>query len=256
MSYQPKTGTKEELQHELETVKKEYLQPTPDRVVDCKFVELIADFMVPKIKGERILELGVGDQIWTPKLVSRFPHVTSLDGSAELLAEMRTRLDGAPGAAHWHPVEVYFEEYVPEQRFDGMFATYVLEHVTDPGLIVRRAHDLWLKPGGLLAIAVPHGLSLHRRLGVKMGMSARPDELGDSDRRMGHKHCFTHDEMHKLIEDSGFEVIEEFGMITKVLPNAMLAHCNDAQLRGLFLLGLDLPIEYSGAIGFIARSKG
>jgi trans-aconitate methyltransferase len=256
MSYQKQSGTKEELQLELETVKDEYLHPTPERVVDCKFVEMVSDLMIGKIHGDRILELGVGDQIWTPKLVARFPHVTSLDGSPDLLEKMRSRLAGTPGASHWTPVQTYFEDYVPEERYDAMLATYVLEHVTDPALIVRLGHTTWLKPGGLLGIAVPHGLSLHRRLAVKMGLSSRPDELGESDRRMGHKHCFTHEEMRQLIEESGFEVIEQFGMITKAFPNIMLAQCNDAQLKGFFELGLDLPIEYSGAIGFIARSKG
>jgi trans-aconitate methyltransferase len=255
MSYQKQSGTREELQHELETVKEEYLHPTPDRVVDGKFVEMVADLIIGKIKGDRILELGVGDQVWTPKLVARFPHVTSLDGSPDLLEEMRSRLAGTPHAARWNPVLTYFEDYVPEERFDAMLATYVLEHVTDPAHIVHLAHTTWLKPGGLLGVAVPHGLSLHRRLAVKMGLCLRPDELGESDRRMGHKHCFTHEEMRQLMEDSGFEVIDQFGMITKALPNILLSHCNDAQLLGLFQLGLDLPIEYSGAIGFIGRNR-
>jgi 2-polyprenyl-3-methyl-5-hydroxy-6-metoxy-1,4-benzoquinol methylase len=168
---------------------------------------------------------------------------------------MRARLAGTSAAERWTGIRTFFEDYVPEHRFDVVLATYVLEHVTDPALILRLAQTTWLEPGGVLAVAVPNGFSLHRRLAVKMGLASRPDELGEGDRRIGHKHCFTPDEMGQLLEDCGFEVTEQFGMITKALPNGLLAGCNDAQLKGLFQLGVDLPMEYSGAIGFIAKKK-
>ena len=103
--------------------------------------------------------------------------------------------------------------------------------------------------------ALPRALSLHRRLAVQMRLASCPDELGETDRRLGHKRVFRHDTMRNTLEQAGFEVIEQFGMICKALPNILLANCNDDQLRGLFELGCALPIEYSGAIGFIAKSK-
>ena len=155
-------------------------------------MDMVAEYIIGKMSGERILELGAGEQVWTPRMVARFPHVTTLDGSPDLLESMTARLADTPGATRWAPVHTYFEDYVPEQRFDTVVATYVLEHVTDPALIVRLANTKWLKPGGQLVVAVPHGLSLHRRLAVKMGLASRPDELGETDQRLGHKHCFTY----------------------------------------------------------------
>ncbi|MGH9721284.1 MAG: class I SAM-dependent methyltransferase, partial [Bryobacteraceae bacterium] len=168
-----------------------YLNPTPDRVVDNKMMEMIADCVIGKVAGRRVLELGVGEQIWTPKLVDRFAEVTSVDGCQDLLAEMQSRLSSHPEGSRWTPVHAYFEEYATERRFDTVFVTYVLEHVDDPGLIIKRAGRLWLEPGGLLVVVVPHALSLHRRLAVKMGLAKFPGELGETDRRLGHKHCFT-----------------------------------------------------------------
>ncbi len=234
---------------ELAGQRDEYLKPTPDRVVDQKIVGLVSDYVIPRLAGRRILELGVGDQVWTPKLVSRFPDVTTIDGSADLLAEMERRLAGRP----WTPVCTLFEEYRPEEPFDTVLATYVLEHVDDPGAILELARDSWLKARGRLAVVVPHALSLHRRLAVGMELASSPADLGETDRRMGHKRCFLHHELEKTILDRGFRIIEKQGMFTKVLPNRLLVGCGDDQLRGLFYLGLELPIEYSSIIYFLAE---
>ena len=240
-----------DLQRELDIIKNEYLNPTPDRRVDKRIVDFISDFVISKLSGERLLELGVGDQIWTPKLVDRIPDVTTVDGSAELLYEMQQKLTGK----RWTPVASLFEEYQPDQKFDIVLATYVLEHVDNPAQILRLAHQKWLREGGRLVVVVPHALSLHRRLAVKMGLASYTGELGDTDRRMGHKWCFTYCEIEKIIIDAGFEIMEKKGMFTKLLPNSMLVQCSDEQLRGMFGLGLELPIEYSSAIYFSAMNK-
>jgi trans-aconitate methyltransferase len=235
---------------QLEQIDVEYLNPTPDRGVDQKVLHLVSDFVISRLSGEHILELGVGDQIWTPKLVDKFADVTSVDASSGLLAAMQKKL----ALKRWTSVCSMFEDYQPEQDFDTILATYVLEHVDNPKQILQLA-SRWLKPKGRLAIVVPHALSLHRRLAVKMGLASHPGELGETDRRIGHKHCFTCYGMEKMLVEAGFKIVEQKGMFAKVLPNKMLIGCSDEQLRGLFELGLDIPIEYSTIIYFLAEVK-
>ena len=241
-----------DLGSELDAIKTEYLNPTPDRIVDQSVMALIAEYAVSRVPpGKQVLELGVGDQVWTPMLFSKFEEVTSVDASQGLLDDMLTRL---PGKA-WTPVCKFFEDYEPEQRFDAVFATFVLEHVDDHRIVLERARQKWLKPGGRLIVVVPHALSLHRRLAVKMGLSLHPAQLGDTDRRLGHKRCLTYYEMARDVVDAGFSIVESRGMTCKPLPNGLLAHLSDAQLKGLFELGLDLPIEYAGTIYIQAQSR-
>lgn len=235
---------------DLDVFKTEYLSPTPDREVDQRVLTLVAEYVISRLDGGDVLELGVGDQVWTPKLLEKFKVVTSVDGSQELLSAMQRKLAGRK----WTPVLSFFEDYRPEQRFDTVLITYVLEHVNDPFLILECARHHWVKEGGKLAIVVPHALSLHRRLAVKMGIASYYGELGDTDRRMGHKRCLTCYEMEKMIVGAGFRIVEQRGMFTKVLPNGLLTQCSDEQLRGLFELGLELPIEYSAAIFFLAEA--
>jgi SAM-dependent methyltransferase len=43
---------------------------------------------------------------------------------------------------------------LPEASFDVVFCAYVLEHVTDPGTVLRN-FQTWLKPGGVMILRVP-----------------------------------------------------------------------------------------------------
>lgn len=231
----------------LDANQHEYLTPTSDRVVDQKFVKLIADYILERVRGQSVLELGVGDQVWTPMLVRQFSKVTTVDGSPVLLKAMGERLE-SKGVSNWTPVVSYFENYRPKEKFDLIFATYILEHVDDPRVILEAARDHWLVKGGRMVICVPHALSFHRRLAVKMGLISRPNELGETDHRMEHQRCFTYLEMEELIESVGLKVAEKRGTIFKPFPNKQLESCNDLQLKALFELGLELPIEYGGGL--------
>jgi len=237
---------------DLDALKHEYLTPTPDREVDRVFVEHVANYVIGKLSGPRVLEMGAGDRLWTPRLVRAFPDVTTLDGSQSLLETLGEELELGEGK-RWTPVCSMFEDYTPDAPFDTVVSTYVLEHVHDPAAVVARMRS-WVAPGGELAVVVPSALSLHRRLAVTMGLQPTPGDLGETDGRMGHHHCFTPDAMRQLLTDAGFTVTESRGMITKALPNAQLVGCSPEQLKGLFELGLELPLEYAAAMLFLARA--
>ena len=243
-------------QRTLERVSDQYLAPTPDRSVDQKILGFVGDYVVerlPKSNGH-VLELGVGDQVWTPRLLAKYPHLTTVDGTASLLDAMKLKLKGTEAASRWHPVVSMFESFSPTERFDIVLVTFVLEHVDDADAVIKRARQHWLAAEGLLAVVVPHAMSLHRRLAVHMGLARYPAELGESDRKLGHTHCFTYTEMERSIVDAGFKIREKRGMFAKSLPNALLIACSDAQLKGLFDLGLELPIEYAATIYFLAEA--
>jgi 2-polyprenyl-3-methyl-5-hydroxy-6-metoxy-1,4-benzoquinol methylase len=234
---------------ELDANAATYLDPTPDRKIDQVFMDLVSDFVIDRLSGERALELGAGDQIWTPKLARKFSHLTTVEGSAELLRAMAPRVDGAS----WEPVCSLFEEYQPAEPFDTVLMTYVLEHVEDPRALLQRARERWLEDNGHLAVVVPHALSLHRRLAVAMELIPHAGWLGETDRRLEHHHCFAWHDLERIVVESGFQVVERRGLIAKPFPNSMLVSCDRRQLEGLFRLGLELPIEYAGAIYVLAR---
>lgn len=86
-----------------------------------------------------------------------------------------------------------------------------------------------------------------------MGLAKHPGELGEADRKLGHVHNFSHQEIRDNLEKGGFRIREMKGMLTKSLPNAYLHQCNDIQLKGLFDLGTELPIDYAALIYCLAE---
>lgn len=236
----------EVLKEELHNVQDAYLHHDDKKKVDVKILDYLSDLVIPILQGPRVLEMGAGDVIWTPKLVKAFPDVTTVDACEELLNSVKEKTKGY----NWTPACCLFEEYCPTEKFDSVLATFVMEHVTDPLAVLSDIRKNWLKEDGRLLLTVPHALSLHRRLAVKMGMCPLPSTLGETDIQMGHKHCFTCYEMEALLVKAGFHVASKFGVLTKAVPYNTLKYCTDAQLKGLFDLGMELPIEYSSIIVF------
>jgi trans-aconitate methyltransferase len=229
--------------NELDRISGEYLARPPDREVDAVFTDAIAQHVLADLRGDIALELGLGDRVWTPRLLERFDRVVSVDGSPQLVEAAAAQISDP----RWQGVVSYFEEFTPEVLVDVVVATGVLEHVDDPRLILGRARS-WLRPDGQLIVTVPNGGSLHRHLAVAMGLIDDPATLGDSDHRLGHQRVFTVDHLVGDIEASGFAVVHLEGLLAKTLPNALLVGCTDDQLRGLVQVGRLLPVELSGTL--------
>ncbi len=228
---------------DLEGYSGEYTSPTPARLVDQKIVHYMAQVVVAEMKDGNVLEMGVGDQIWTPLVLERFGATTVVDASAPLLDAL-ARFKGQ-GEIEKHCS--LFEEFNPEKKFDNILCTFVLEHVDDPAQTLRRAAG-WLKPDGEIHMIVPHAMSLHRRLAVVMGLQEHVGELGDSDRLVGHRRCVSYPEMDRIVLDAGLKIARRSGLGVKLVPNSLMQDYSDELLKGLVLLGTELPIEYSASI--------
>jgi 2-polyprenyl-3-methyl-5-hydroxy-6-metoxy-1,4-benzoquinol methylase len=224
----------------------EYLGSTPAQNVDRFLGSRTANFVIPRLNGNHVLELGVGHGAWTSNLLSRCSRVTTVERVPELLEALRDKTD----VGRWTGVCCSFEDFVPSERYDLVVATYVLEHVQEPWTLLTRIAG-WLTDEGRVAIAVPNAKSIHRRLAAKMGLVDDPAELGDADRRLGHYHCFTPERMEAIIVQAGFRIEEKAGLLAKALPNALLAHCSEQQLDGLFEVGKELPMEFAAILYYL-----
>lgn len=100
----------------------------------------------------------------------------------------------------------------PENHFDLVLATNVLEHVFDVFGFLDEAHRV-LRPGGILLISVPN-ISHFRRIWdliqgrvPRTGARERPF-LRESGWDGQHLHYFTPKELQFLLEECGFEIVE------------------------------------------------
>jgi 2-polyprenyl-3-methyl-5-hydroxy-6-metoxy-1,4-benzoquinol methylase len=191
--------------------------------------------------GPNVLELGCADGMVTARLCEKFDRIDAVDASDELLEKARRR---APKARFFQSL---FEEFTPEHPYDTIILGHVLEHVADPVAILSVVAQ-WTAPGARLIITVPNGESLHRRVGVEMGMLEFPTQLNEDDIRIGHRRVFTIDTLRSTIRSAGLVILKEEGILLKPLSNRQMFDWSQELFEAYYALGKKLPAEFGGEL--------
>lgn len=157
-----------------------------NRITDCEFLDDPANYEHPRLQwilkqvsGGDVLEIGCGNGGMTRHLAVQADQVTAMDVS-------RPSLDVIDHLklANVRAVESLFEKFQPEQFYDWIVMSEVLEHLRRPNKAVASCLS-WLSPGGSLLITTPNG-------------------HWESDE---HLHEFSLDSFSRLIIDSGAEIL-------------------------------------------------
>ena len=180
--------------------------------------------------GERggidVLSLGIGYQVVSQSIVrdlgNRLASYTIVEGSRAVIREFEAQwpLDRKPKV-----VEAYFESFEPTRSYDAIEMGFVLEHVDDPALIIRRFKQ-FLKPGGFIGMAVPNARSLHRLIGHEAGLLDDVYKLSAEDHQLGHKRYFDLHTFRQLAEQEGLVVRRSRGIMMKPVTTKQLALLN------------------------------
>lgn len=192
------------------------------------------------VAGPDVLEVGVGYGDFSAWLSEESFHTLSIDGS-------RTNLDRARAKARSDRIafeHCLFEQFQTERRFDDILITNSLEHVDDPIAVMSHLKQ-FLKPGGRVHITVPNALSVHRQLGVEMGMLDYVWSLNEHDHAVGHQRVYTYDLLDEHIRRAGLYVAGVDGVMFKLLSNqqtdGLLKTYGEELMEGLYKLGRRLP---------------
>lgn len=207
--------------------------------------ELILNWYPPRILRRlagkaplSLLELGLGHGYTTALFNRHFQRHVVLEGSSVVIDLFRENYPGL----NIELVEGYFERFASSEQFDVVMMGFILEHVDDPGLILRRFRAN-LRPGGSLYVAVPNAKSLNRRLGLAMGKIADIYELNANDHALGHQRQFCRDTLKALLQAEGYRVTWEEGIYLKPLPLGYMQAMPEFEenLQAMCEVGVDFP---------------
>jgi 2-polyprenyl-3-methyl-5-hydroxy-6-metoxy-1,4-benzoquinol methylase len=213
------------------------------RIIDYRYRELAAFY-----RGKTCLEFGCADGRGLEILLARFESVTAVDGSARLLAETRRRIR-SPRLTLIHSL---FEDLDLGRRFDTVQMGHVLEHVDEPRAVIK-AGIRHLEPRGVLIADVPNANSIHRHVGVALGMIEKVTDLNDADRRIGHQRVYTWERFRHEFQALGLRIVKQGGVFLKPLSNAQLEQMLSAeQIQALFAVGKQFP-ELAAEIFVVCR---
>jgi len=182
------------------------------------------------------LELGCGDGTITRKMCEDFESVTVVEGSKVFIKEARERVK----ASNLRFVNTLFEEFTSSERFNTIFMAHILEHLDVPVKLLGRSKR-WLATDGKVLIVVPNANSLHRLVGVKLGMLKRKDELDKGDRLVGHKRVYTPQLLWQHVRKAGFRIIYNGGCMLKPLSNRQMESWSSELIEAFFAVGEDMP---------------
>jgi len=194
------------------------------------------------------LELGPAEGLATASLVRHFDDLTCVEGADRLATELgqrhpRVRVDCA-----------IFEEYEPGRTFDNIVLGHVLEHVTDPVMVLSRVKG-WLAAHGRVFATVPNARSLHRQMGVSMGVLASEDSLNPVDLHHGHRRVYNPEMLRSHFHAAGFQ-IEIFGgyWLKPVANHQLEAHWSPEMIEAAMVVGERYP-DTAAEIYVVARHK-
>jgi 2-polyprenyl-3-methyl-5-hydroxy-6-metoxy-1,4-benzoquinol methylase len=184
--------------------------------IDPLFLRGSRDCVSRYIKTGNILNVGLGYGVWDEMLATCESHVVGLDNNSELVSHFSKKYP----SIQYVISDVY--AYRPRVRFDTIIASHFLEHVSRPGELLKLFAS-WLAPEGRILIIVPNAESIHRRIGVQMGILKGVADLSESDTKLGHLRVYSEESLREEIEKSGLQVQEIGGTTFKALSNAQLA---------------------------------
>lgn len=191
-------------------------------------------------RASRILEVGIGAGDVTIELAGAFSNVTSVDMDEAWIALARNRIrDKGLQSPRFVLGKIEDVEF-PEGEFDHIILLGILEHLQDPPRVLEVMKG-WLNPNGVVYVTVNLAHSLHRRLGVAMGLIRDVEQLGESDRRLGHEWIYTTSLLTDHLRTAGFEVRYSRPFYVKPLPTSMLSNLPMEVHRGLDELANSLP---------------
>jgi trans-aconitate methyltransferase len=152
-----------------------------------------------------LLELGLGHGYTTNFFSAQFDRHVVLEGSPAVIDNFQKKYPDCRAQV----VETWFEKFSTDERFDVIVMGFILEHVDDPILVMRRFRD-FLAPGGKMFVAVPNAEALNRRLGHLAGVLDDITALTENDLLLGHKRFYTVDTLASDVarSDCGVDRLE------------------------------------------------
>ncbi|HET6244184.1 MAG: methyltransferase domain-containing protein [Bacteroidetes bacterium] len=131
-----------------------YSEKEQQRLVQqALFLEQMVYSEIDLSSAKNLLEIGSGVGAQSAILLNKFPaiHITGIDSSTTQLQTAKHYLDQNPGFKGRFDLQQMNAECMDfeDATFDSVFLCWILEHVNNPGKVLKEAFRV-LKPGGVL----------------------------------------------------------------------------------------------------------
>lgn len=208
----------------------------PDTHVDRWYTDATATQISARIaRGQSVLELGCATGRMTSAFVSAGACVVAVDHSAAYLARARAR-----GLQDVEWIESDIEAFASDRRFAHVVATNVIHELNDPVAFLARSRAR-LASGGELHLSLQNPSSIHRLIGIDMGLIADVRDVTSTGRELHTRQIWTADELAALASQAGLVEAHRAGVMLKPLPNSLMAQLPDEIMAGFVAVARRFP---------------
>ena len=186
-------------------------------------------------RGDEVLELGCATGLMTAAFVEEGASVLGVDRSETYLERAAAR--GLPNASF---VSQDVTRVDLDRVFDHVILANLVHEMTDPGALfaVVQRH---LRPGGLAHVTVPNPRSIHRLVGMEMGLLADLTAVGERATGLETLRMVDADQVERLGAAVGLRAVHRSGVMLKPLPNELMEGLSPELLEGLLGAARHLP---------------
>lgn len=233
---------------ELDAAASNYYFSQQQMGIDNRCRERMIDRCLRHLPPGDVLELGFMDGQWTDRFLTLGCRVTIVEGAKKNMEYGRGKYAGRDDVAVVHST---FETFEPGGKFDCIHMGGMLKHLEDPVALLRRSRE-WLNPGGQLIATTPNARSLHRRVGVYMGLLADLSGLSKTDQQVGNLRHYDLDSFRALLTTGGYSVEEIATAGVKPVSSDRMEDWPDTLLDALDKIATEIP-DYGWYIYALSR---
>ena len=245
-----------------------------DRIADRKRIDFITNVLKDQATPQsKVLDVGCGNGVISRHLGTMGYNVLGIDVSAKTI-EMARSLTRTPNVKF---AQISAEQLVADgQKYDVIICSEVLEHLTNPGALLKTLHET-LAEGGKLIVTVPNGrgprelfvtrpvLRMRKNRGfmwrtmekVKKLFGYKGTTTQSAADNLDHIQFFSKTDLEKLSASNNFRItkfgkanfIEDvfpFSIITRKLPVLQKIDCRVAEI---------LPLQFTGGFFSVWEKK-
>ena len=194
----------------IKNLKKAYEEGIYGSSFEIKLAKKSAQVLCNFLNKENVLELGIGFGYTTKEIAKVVKKLTIVDIEEEFFDKS---INAKFIRSDWMEFETH-EKYSDIILFRG------LDYVKEPKKLLLKLKN-FMDNNSRLHILVPNNNSLHRLVGFYAGIDSFYN-LTENDKKVGHLHSFSLNDLRYLLSKTGFKIIHQEGIGLKPLSNSQM----------------------------------
>jgi len=182
--------------------------------------------------SKTVLEVGSADGVMT-RLLRNECKVLDVVEPSKIYADQVRLIDGVRSVYN-----CFLEDIREPVQYDVVLLMGLLHHIEKPEEFLNTVKK-FIASNGVVLATVPNVNSIHRQIGVEMGLLDNIKGSSERNIRFQQFGRFTKNTFTELFQQSTYEVIDSYGYMFKPFSSEMMMKLDltEEQIKALFIIG-------------------